>query len=190
MYIAWIHPFDDGNGRTARLVELQSLLSVGVPTPAAHLLSNHYNETRSEYYRQLDITSKKSDGLYQFIEYELQGFIDNLNEQIKMIETQQMIVHWQTFIHEQFRNKDTKADIRRRRLAIDLSSRADFIPMNAVRHISIRMAEAYANKTDKTVQRDVNALVKMELVEKNRTGVRARQELIRAFLPQKRNDST
>jgi Fic family protein len=46
LYLAWIHPFDDGNGRTARLVELQILLSAGVPMPAAHLLSNHYNATR------------------------------------------------------------------------------------------------------------------------------------------------
>ena len=39
----------DGNGRTARLVEVQILLGVGMPTVACHLLSNHYNQTRSEY---------------------------------------------------------------------------------------------------------------------------------------------
>ncbi len=43
LYLAWIHPFGDGNGRTARLMELQILLATGVPQPAAHLLSNHYN---------------------------------------------------------------------------------------------------------------------------------------------------
>jgi len=58
LYIAWIHPFGDGNGRTARLLEFQILISSGVPAPAAHLLSNHYNLTRSEYYRQLDRASK------------------------------------------------------------------------------------------------------------------------------------
>ncbi|MGI0129821.1 MAG: Fic family protein, partial [Thermoplasmata archaeon] len=54
LYLAWIHPFGDGNGRTARLMELQILLAAGVPTPATHLLSNHYNQTRSEYQRVLD----------------------------------------------------------------------------------------------------------------------------------------
>lgn len=53
LYCAWIHPFGDGNGRTARLLEHQILLSGGIPSPAAHLLSNHYNETRAEYYRRL-----------------------------------------------------------------------------------------------------------------------------------------
>ena len=45
IYLAWIHPFGDGNGRTARLVEFYILATGGVPFPAAHLLSNHYNET-------------------------------------------------------------------------------------------------------------------------------------------------
>ena len=53
IYIAWIHPFGDGNGRTARLIEFQILLASGMPTPAAHLLSNYYNETRQEYYLSL-----------------------------------------------------------------------------------------------------------------------------------------
>ena len=51
LYIAWIHPFGNGNGngngRTARLVEFHLLAGSGmVPTPAVHLLSNYYNQTR------------------------------------------------------------------------------------------------------------------------------------------------
>ena len=49
VYFVWIHPFGDGNGRTARLIEFQILLEAGIPTPAAHLLSNFYNQTRTEY---------------------------------------------------------------------------------------------------------------------------------------------
>ncbi len=38
--MAWIHPFGDGNGRTARLLEFLILARCGmVPLPAAHLLS-------------------------------------------------------------------------------------------------------------------------------------------------------
>jgi Fic family protein len=78
LYLAWIHPFGDGNGRTARLVEFQILLSSGVPSPAAHLLSNHYNQTRSEYYRQLDRASKSGGELAPFIEYGARGFVAGL----------------------------------------------------------------------------------------------------------------
>src|SRR5207253_1361217 len=39
LYLAWIHPFGDGNGRTARLIEFVLLVRSGlVPAPAAHLL--------------------------------------------------------------------------------------------------------------------------------------------------------
>ena len=39
LYLLWIHPFGDGNGRVARLAEYQILLSAGVPNPVTHLLS-------------------------------------------------------------------------------------------------------------------------------------------------------
>ena len=48
LYFVWIHPFGDGNGRTARLIEFAILVRAGVPAPCAHLLSNHYNATRAE----------------------------------------------------------------------------------------------------------------------------------------------
>ena len=183
IYLAWIHPFGDGNGRTARLVEFQILLSVGVPSTAAQLLSNHYNQTRSEYYRQLEITSKSGGDVLQFIQYAIQGFVDGLQEQIELIKAQQLHVHWVNFVHDTFRNKDSVTGIRRRRLVLDLTAKAEPIPISEIRHISPRIAESYAGKTIKTVQRDVNALVKMGLLEKKPKGFRAKMELVLAFLP-------
>src|SRR6185437_1256822 len=85
LYIAWIHPFGDGNGRTARLVEFQILMQSGVPYPACHLLSNHYNKTRIRYYAELDRSSKAEEGVLSFIEYAVQGFVDGLREQVSYI---------------------------------------------------------------------------------------------------------
>ncbi len=58
LYLAWIRPFGDGNGRTARLCEYLVLVTSGAPTSAAHLISNHCNKTRNEYYRQLQFASE------------------------------------------------------------------------------------------------------------------------------------
>ncbi len=82
LYFVWIHPFGDGNGRTARLLELQILLAAGFPTPTAQLLSNHYNQTRSEYYRQLQAASRTGDPV-PFLTYALRGFVDGLAEQAR-----------------------------------------------------------------------------------------------------------
>lgn len=181
IYIAWIHPFGDGNGRTARLIEFQLLLCAGVPAAASHLLSNHYNLTRSEYYRQLDIISKTKN-IFSFIEYALQGFVDQLREQIELIKEQQLQVHWINYIHERFRDKDSKADVRRRHLIIDLSNFAEPVPLSKVSHISPRLAEEYAKKSDKTIKRDIILLEDMGLVEQTKKGVRAKKELMAAFL--------
>lgn len=183
IYIAWIHPFGDGNGRTARLLEFRILLSVGVPATAAHLLSNHYNQTRTEYYRQLDISYKDENNIFSFIEYALRGFIDGLKEQIQIIKNQQMSVHWINYIHAEFQNKNRRTDLRRRRLIIDLSKEEKPIPISEVRHISPRIAEEYANKTQKTIKRDINKLSQMELIVKSEEGIRAKKEIMLAFIP-------
>ncbi|MHB0867403.1 MAG: Fic family protein [Thermoleophilia bacterium] len=188
LYLAWIHPFGDGNGRTARLLEFQILLSVGVPSTSAHLLSNHYNQTRTEYYRQLDRASKTNGEVFPFIEYALQGFVDGLKEQVELIQTQQLRVHWINYIHDQFRDKTGATADRRRHLAIDLSNQVIPVSIAKVRHISPRIAEAYANKTDKTVRRDINSLEKLGILSVTDKEIRAKKEIMLGFLPAVRND--
>ena len=94
LYIAWIHPFADGNGRTARALEFQLLLTAGMPDVAAHLLSNYYNETRSEYYRRLDLSWRKASAL-PFMEYALEGFVDSLKQTQEKIAEIQTRIHWE-----------------------------------------------------------------------------------------------
>jgi len=45
------------------------------------------------------------------------------------------------------------------------------------------MATAYAKKTRKTMVRDINKLIDMGLIERTKEGVRAKREIILAFLP-------
>lgn len=183
LYIAWIHPFGDGNGRTARLLEFRILLAAGVPATAAHLLSNHYNQTRAEYYRQLDTAHRSRGDILPFIEYALRGFVEGLREQMDTIQEQQQTVHWINYVHERFRDKDSPAQIRRRRLAIDLSLRAGPVPIQDISQITPRIAAGYAGLSEKTIRRDVRELERMELVAVTPEGARARPEAMRAFLP-------
>ncbi|MCC6156670.1 MAG: Fic family protein [Deltaproteobacteria bacterium] len=183
VYLVWIHPFGDGNGRTARLLELQILVGSGVPAPAAHLLSNHYNQTRPEYYRQLDRASKNGGDLMPFIEYSVEGMRRGLRAQLAEIREQQWDVAWRSFVHEEFRDRNSKSDARRRRLVLDLSGQDRVVPTSEVPLISARVAAEYAKTSGKTLSRDLNALEKMGLIEKTRLGVRARKETILAFLP-------
>lgn len=186
LYIACIHPFGDGNGRTARLVEFQILVSAGTPTPAAHLLSNFYNETREEYYRQLDKATETRVGVLRFIEYALRGFVDGLREQLRTIRNQQLSITWRDYVHAHFRDDATLAAKRRRDLVLDLSARPEPVPRDQIRSVSPRIAEAYGGKTGRTVSRDLNALVRMGLIERVPEGFRPKTDAILAFLPLRR----
>lgn len=186
IYIAWIHPFGDGNGRTARLVEFEILLANGVPTDAAHLLSNHYNQTRDEYYRQLDSASKSNGQIIPFIEYALQGFIDGLKEQIRVIREAQLQITWRDFIYDNFRNISGSTNERRRKLILDISEKTEPIPLKDIRHVSPRIAELYASKKDRTISRDINELISMELLERKGKGFFPKRERMLAFLPARR----
>ncbi|TSA23294.1 Fic family protein [bacterium] len=183
LYFAWIHPFGDGNGRTARLLEFRILLEAGIPPAAAHLLSNHYNQTRQEYYRQLENASKSGGDITPFIEYAVNGFVEGLREQISVIRDQQWSVTWRNYVHETFKDKNSNADIRRRHLVLDLSAHKDFVPISKVKELSPRVAVNYSGKSDMTLSRDINELVQMNLIERSTKGIRAKQEIILAFLP-------
>ena len=183
LYLVWIHPFGDGNGRTARLIEYQILAGSGLPSPAAHLLSNHYNETRSEYYRQLQRASREPSGAIGFIRYALEGFVDGLQTQIELIHYQQLDVTWENYVHDKFRNMNSATNTRRRHLVLDLSLGSSAVPLTNIREMNPRTAAAYANRTDKTLNRDITALEHMGLVRRTKDGILPCRELILAFLP-------
>jgi DeoR/GlpR family transcriptional regulator of sugar metabolism len=65
---------------------------------------------------------------------------------------------------------------------IDLTESAEPVPIAELRHISPRIAEAYAGKTDRTIRRDVNALAEMGLLKRSDEGLGIRRELMSAFL--------
>lgn len=122
LYVAWIHPFGDGNGRTARLLELAILLRSGIPVPACHLLSSHYSATRAEYARQLARTSQSGGDVVPFLYYAVQGFLDGLQGQLEMIWKQHLDIVWQHHIYQHFPRQDTVAGKRRRDLLLELSA--------------------------------------------------------------------
>ena len=182
VYIAWIHPFGDGNGRTARLVEFGILTAAGVPTVAAHLLSNHYNATRSAYYRQLNRASQSGGDLDGFLLYAISGFVDQLQDQLKRVQGANLEAAWTVYVHESFAGDHTPAPRRQRDLVLALG--LDWVARDDIATLSPKLARDYASKGTKTVTRDINALVDRGLIERTTSGtIRARREIMLGFLP-------
>ncbi|MDE3258791.1 MAG: Fic family protein [Gemmatimonadota bacterium] len=109
LYVAWIHPFGDGNGRTARLLEFAILLRSGIPLPACHLLSIHYSATCAEYARQLARTSRSGGDVVPYLYYGVQGFLDGLRGLLEMIWEQHLDSVWQYHICRHFPRQDMVA---------------------------------------------------------------------------------
>lgn len=182
LYIAWIHPFGDGNGRTARLLEVEILLQSGlVSMPAAHLLSNHYNMTRSQYYRELDRASKSGGDVTHFLKYAVQGFVDGLRQQLEVIREEHMRQVWRNFVHDQFKGMETPAYVRRRHLVLDMPNSPTH--RSEVTEVSRRVAQSYLGKGPRTVARDLNAVVQMGLVVRRESSYSANRDLVEALLP-------
>ena len=198
VYFAWIHPYGDGNGRTARLLEFAILLRAGVPDIAAHLLSNFYNKTRDMYYKQLqDSHGDFRDGSYPpngkltgFIEYALQGFKDELDNQTDIINIVQLQVIWHDFIHSSFPKNLRQVEQRRKRLILDMSDHVLEKPVKIgeLRELTPAIALAYQGKTDRTIQRDIDTLIDKGLLSRNENGYMPNFSLLGEFFSNSRID--
>ena len=187
LYIAWIHPFGDGNGRTARLAEFMILAREGVPSPCAHLLSNHYSLTRSEYYRQLDRSSRANSGRgdpLDFLLYSLRGFVDGLREQGRQIAAIQLKLAWEHFVYGEFRRRRSSSAMRRRRdVTLALGRAGTPVRKREIPDLHPGLARLYAERTGKTLTRDMNWLVAQGFLERGEDGYRAKVDSMRGFRP-------
>ncbi|CAN5522016.1 Fic family protein [soil metagenome] len=184
LYIAWIHPFGNGNGRTARALECAILAHSGlVPWVSSSLLSDHYNRTRTRYYAKLDAASRKGD-VVGFIEYAAEGFVDQLRDQIALVQWQQRRVAWVNYVYEVFQPESQgETSKRRRTLLLDMPEK-DWTPRSRLRRLTPELAEMYAGIGDRALSHDTGKLTALGLLEGDaKTGFRPRVNLMDAFIP-------
>lgn len=187
LYIAWIHPFGDGNGRTARLLECAILVHSGVvPWVSSNLLSDHYNRTRSRYYKHLDLASRNREVL-GFLTYSAQGYVDMLREQIGHVQRQQRKVAWINYVHEMMQSMPDGVTQKRQRTVV-LGMPVDRGVRRAeIRRLTPELAEMYAGKTEKTLTRDVNRLQELGLLRRRGNLLYSCIDQMDAFLPIAKN---
>lgn len=188
-YIAWIHPFGDGNGRTARLLEFYLLLRAGNPDFASHLFSNFYNQTRPEYYHHLNNSTKTGD-LTEFIEYAIQGYKDGLFEILELIQSQQFEISWKNHIYNIFSGKKVTAKTetlnkRRRSLILAIPTNRE-MTLSEMMKSNIDIVSLYAGLSTRTIDRDVKELLNLELlVQVNSFTYKANIDILKKYVSRK-----
>jgi Fic family protein len=184
VYIAWIHPFSDGNGRTARLVEYYLLLRAGVPDIASHVLSNHYNLTRDRYYIRLRESTESGD-ISGFIRYAVTGFRDGLLTVLQTVQMNQMEITWGNYVREMLdvaHAKGSARDVIRRRRRLALETPDGLTDPEAVIASDPDLVKLYRTVSERTIQRDIEFLEDTGLIEVVAGKVRGRREVMSQFM--------
>jgi Fic family protein len=186
LYIAWIHPFGNGNGRTARALECAILAhSRLVPWVSSSLLSDHYNRTRNRYYAMLDAASRKGN-VVGLIEYAANGFVEQLREQIDQVQYHQRLVAWVNYVHEVFQfETQGETSKRRRTLLLSLPEHKP-TPRSRLRRLTPELAETYAKVGDRALSHDTGKLTSLGLLRGDaKHGFYPAIDLMDAFTPGK-----
>ena len=116
-----------------------------------------------------------------FVSYAVAGVIDGLRAQIAELRGLQADSAWRDLVRQAFDGRHRTSDRRRRLLLEDLTAAAAPVRIGRLRHLSPRLAEAYAGKSEKTLSRDVKWLEAAGLVQRTLQGVRPRTEALTAF---------
>jgi len=145
-----IHPFIDGNGRTARLLSTLILYKTGYDFKRLFTISEYYDNDRPAYYQAIQTVRKNNMDMTTWLEY----FVDGLHSQMTEIRTQGARL--------------IKQDSQLQKIKkMDLNKRQE----KAVKHLiikgtlSVNEYQSIASCVRRTAQRDLEELVKKKIVK-------------------------
>lgn len=181
LYLLWIAPFAEGNGRTARLAEFQVLLGAGIPAVAAHALAAHAWATRGEYQRQTAQATFASGDITPFLAYLVRGF----SHAVKAVVAEVAALQHGALAQDELRRRvDPSAlpnGLRLHQLAEALLAGGSSVPTAKAARLSPDLAHAYARLNPKTLQRDLAHLEELGLAKRGRGTVQAVPLHVRPF---------
>ena len=85
--VAAIHPFTDGNGRTARALATLILYQRNYDFRHLFALEDYYNRNRSQYYQAIDVGKNYEERRQDFTSW-LEYFVGGFQEEIKNVKSQ------------------------------------------------------------------------------------------------------
>jgi Fic family protein len=157
-----IHPFGDGNGRTARLIEA-SLMKASGFTYVPVMLSNYYYKHVDDYFLAFSISRKnKEHDITHFLEFVLKGVIESLTE-IK----DRIIYFIRIFTlrdYYAFLRKEKKLNRRRYDLLMILLDESGSFSFDDLFTIP-RFRVLYKAVSQRTAKRDLKALCDQKLLD-------------------------
>jgi len=183
VYLELIHPFSDGNGRTGRLLEFYILLRGGLPNITLQILSNHYNLTRPEYYRQIGRVSTEKN-ISSFISYAITGFRDGLQATLQTIQESQTQLTWKNYIFDKFSELSGQKEVTKRKRTLALNFPLDgAYAIAEIPKLNVEVAYLYSSIPEKTLYRDLEELISLEILRKQDGKYSSNKSILNGHMP-------
>ncbi|MGV9012148.1 MAG: Fic family protein [Flavobacteriales bacterium] len=164
LYFHWTTPFAEGNGRTARLLGHQLLLSAGIPAAAAHRLVMHAAATRSEHERQMRQAARPGGDVAPYIAYMARGFAEGLRSLWDEVQRSQAEAIAHAGLAPLVDPDNTEAGRRQIQLAKALIAHSETLQTAQVLRLDPDLTLMYSRLSPKTLQRDLEHLARLHLV--------------------------
>jgi len=160
-YLGLIHPFGDGNGRTARYIEAAILYQSGIKY-VPPMLSNFYYTNIDDYFWAFSKTIKnKENDMTPFLEFVLIGFIESLKEIkerivyfIRLFALRDLYAFLKKEKHITQRQNDLLSILLDKIIPFTLKDLYTETPFNFL----------YREVSERTARRDINVLKNMNLI--------------------------
>jgi len=183
-YLVSIHPFGDGNGRTARGLESYLLYQGGVNARGFYSLANYYYQNRSDYEAMLDHVRFKTNGdITPFIKFALRGLLAEQEQVHREVLAEVAIIAFRDFARETLAldgKLGTKPGERMFHFLLELSGQS--VSIEELRRGGHPSSKRYHGVTAKTLSRDLNYLKKKQLITIEDGRVRPNVKIMTRFM--------
>jgi Fic family protein len=157
-----IHPFLDGNGRTSRLLSTLCLYKAGYDFKRLFTISEYYDRDRPTFYQSIQSVRENGMNMTGWLDY----FVSGLETQmIEVRDRGEQVIRRDVLVQKHGLNE-------RQARAIDLLIKRDSL------HIS-DLEEHCPGVTRRSLQRDLNALIKLNLVRLKGSARQSNYELVK-----------
>ena len=158
-YLTEIHPFSDGNGRTARALEAMVLYRAGVNKYCFWSLANFWSANRDQYIHELGVVGQTSE-LLEFIMWGLEGYlteIERIEDKVKRKVERLMLIAYVRYKLEDLHIASTKAKRCLACLTLLVRRFSNGIKLDDFKK-NVEISVMYSNLTTQTQRRDINDL--------------------------------
>jgi len=170
-YLALIHPFGDGNGRTSRAIEAMMLRAAGFRF-VYNMLSNYYYRHIDEYFWAFSLSERnKEESITPFIEFFLKGLLESLEEirvRIFSLIREFTLKDYYGFLRKKKSITQRQYDL----MNMLLSTAKSFTLKDLFEDEQLKII--YRRVTERTARRDLKILIHQGLLEIGKKGTKYR----------------